>query len=168
MEVAPSLPRTSLYGIPDGVEGVRATLAAMARIVRQYRHHPSVAELARELVAEVPEKDHGAEMAVIFSFVRDRVRYVMDSNMVERLQTPDYTLRIMQGDCDDQSILLAALLESIGIPARFTAVGFAPDSFEHVYVQAYLGGEWIGLDPTERVPPGWEPPGVVTRLNQGI
>lgn len=162
------LPPTSLHGIPEGIEGVRVTLATMARIVRAYRHAPIVAETARSIIAHVPEKNHVGEMLAIFSFVRDGVRYTMDSNEVERLQTPDYTLANRHGDCDDKSILLAALLESVGIPARFTAVGFEPDIFSHVYVEASPAGEWIALDATEREPAGWAPPDVITRLNQGI
>lgn len=163
------LPPIRLAGIPDGIEGVRATLAVMAGIVRRWRHRAEMTEFARSIVAEIPEKDHAAEMAAIFAFVRDGVRYTMDTNGVERLQTPDYTLRVRQGDCDDQSILLAALLESVGIPARFTAIGFSPDYFEHVYVEASPDfSNWIALDPTERVPAGWAPPDVVTRINQEI
>jgi transglutaminase-like putative cysteine protease len=166
---AHSLPPIRLAGIPDGIEGVRATLAVMASIVREWRHRAEVTECAREIIAAIPEKDHAAEMAAIFAFVRDGVRYTMDTNGVERLQTPDYTLRVRQGDCDDKSILLAALLESIGIPARFTAIGFAPDSFEHVYVEAAPDfSAWVALDATEQVPPGWSPPDVVTRLYQEI
>jgi transglutaminase-like putative cysteine protease len=166
--LASTLPPIRLQGIPDGIEGVRATLAAMARLVREWRHRAEVTEIARGIVAGLPEKDHLAEMNALFEFVRDSIRYVMDTNGVERIQSPAYTLRERQGDCDDQSILLAALLEGIGIPARFTAVGFSPDAFEHVYVQARPEGEWIGLDPTERVAAGWEPPEVLTRIVQGI
>lgn len=148
---------------------MRATLAHMARIVRDWRHRPEVTETARSIIAGIAEKDHAAEMVALFEYVRDRIRYTMDSNAVERLQTPDYTLRVRQGDCDDKSILLAALLESIGIPTRFVAVGFAPDLFEHVYVEAAPGfSEWIALDATERVLAGWAPPGPVTRIDQGI
>lgn len=164
-----SLPPVALYGIPDGVDGVRATLAAMARIVREWRHRPELTEYTRRLVANLPEKDTHAEMASVFQFVRDCVRYVRDTNGVERIQTPEYTLRYLQGDCDDQAILLAGMLESIGIPARFVAVGFSPDFFEHVYVEAAPEfSEWIALDPTERVEAGWAPPDPVTRINQGI
>lgn len=166
---AERLPPVTLHGIPDGIDGVRVTLAHMARLVRDWRHRPEIAEVARGIIALSPEKNHVLEMNVLFEYVRDCVRYTMDTNAVERLQTPDYTLRIMQGDCDDQAILLASLLESVGIPARFVAIGFAPDFFEHVYVEAMPDfQEWIALDPTERVPAGWAPPDPVTRINQGI
>lgn len=164
-----SLPPLRLHGIPDGIEGVRATLAMMAAITREWRVAPIVAETARQIVAGIPGKDHEAEMVALFEYVRDQIRYVMDPNAIERLQTPDYTLQYRQGDCDDQSILLASLLESIGIPARFVAVGFVPDGFEHVYVEAapdFL--TWIALDPTEHVEAGWAPPDVTTRINQDI
>ncbi len=166
------LPPIHLHGIPDGVEGVRATLSAMAQIARAWRHRAEVTETARRIIAAVPQKDHVAEMLAIFAFVQGNVRYTMDTNGVERLQTPDYTLAVMQGDCDDQSILLGALLESVGIPARFVAVGFSPDFFEHVYVETAPLHErpnhWVALDPTEPNGAGWFPPDILTRINQAI
>jgi transglutaminase-like putative cysteine protease len=163
------LPPVQLLGIPDGIEGVRVTLAHMARLVREWRHRPELTEIARRIVGDLPEKDHVAEMVALFEFARDEIRYIRDTNGVERIQTPEYTLRERQGDCDDKAILLAALLESIGIPARFVAVGFSPDFFEHVYIEAMPDFvEWIALDATERVNAGWAPPDPVTRINQGI
>ena len=53
------------------------------------------------------------------------------------------------GDCDDASVLVASLLESIGVKTRFVFVT------NHVYVQAYLpdalsrykaDDDWVNLD----------------------
>ena len=63
------------------------------------------------------------------------------------------------GDCDDQSALLGALLESIGIPTRFVVAGYSGDYFEHVYLQAWLDSDgWVDMDATEPHPMGWSPP----------
>ena len=78
----------------------------------------------------------------------------------ETVQTPVKTLDYKQGDCDDQVTLLASLLESIGVQTRYKAVGFTPGHFQHVFLEARddNSGKWIGLDPTERVDMGWQPP----------
>ncbi|TVQ21605.1 MAG: hypothetical protein EA382_13330 [Spirochaetaceae bacterium] len=44
------------------------------------------------------------------------------SHVVDFLQFPRQTLEYRAGDCDDLSILYAALLESVGIPAAFVTV----------------------------------------------
>jgi hypothetical protein len=54
--------------------------------------------------------------------------------------------------------LLAALLESIGHPCRFVAVGYSRrNEFEHVYVETKIGHTWTALETTMDVPMGWAP-----------
>jgi transglutaminase-like putative cysteine protease len=168
-DLAPtSQPSYTLHGIPDGVEGVRVTLDFMVRLAREYRRRPAIRELALQLVASVPEKNYRMEADELFRFVRDSIRYVQDINGVETLQTPERTLIVRQGDCDDKSVLLAALLESLGHPARFAAIGFEPDQFSHVFVETKIGADWIGMDATEAHPMGWQPEGVLTRMVRHI
>lgn len=81
----------------------------------------------------------------------------MDPVNVERIQTADKTLELAAGDCDDKSILLASMLEALGHPTRFMAIGFEPNVFTHVYVETKIGNDWIPLETTEPVPMGWEP-----------
>lgn len=159
-----------LLGLPDGVEGVRATLEIMARLVRAARVSPGVRNTAISLTRSVANEDFFGEISELHCFVRDQIRYVGDVNDVETLQTPEETMRVGAGDCDDKSVLLAALLESIGHPSRFAAVAFAPDAFEHVLVETRLGsdGKWIPLETTKPVEVGWYPEGVVSKMVRHI
>jgi transglutaminase-like putative cysteine protease len=128
-----------------------------------------VRQLALRLVAQLRPKDYAAEVGALHRFVRDEIRYVRDIAGVETVQTPERTLANAQGDCDDKSTLLAALLQAIGHPARFEAVGFSPGQWSHVLVSALVGGRWLPLETT--VPgagPGWYPPRVVERLVMGV
>lgn len=59
-----------------------------------------------------------------------------------------------QGDCSEFAVLTAALCRAVGIPAR-VAVGIAyvkswgaiTNGFGgHAWVEAYIGGKWVGLD----------------------
>lgn len=165
-----ALPRAYLTGISDGPEGIRETLDAMRAIVREWRVRPEIRSLAESLIAGVPEKEFGLEAAALHAWVRDSIRYTQDVNEVETLKTPDVLLASRQGDCDDKAILLAALLESIGHPARFVAIAFEPDQFEHVYVETRVGPawNWVAAETTEPVEFGWRPQGAISRMVRHI
>jgi transglutaminase-like putative cysteine protease len=137
----------------------------MVDLARRYKRHPLILSTARDLVAGLAPKDWIGELRALFNFVRDRIRYVKDVRGLETLQTPPATLEVGQGDCDDKSTLLAALLESIGHPTRFVAAGFVqPGRYSHVYVESRAGSRWIALDATMPHDAGWMPPGAVARL----
>jgi transglutaminase-like putative cysteine protease len=106
----------------------------------------------------MPEKDRHAEASALYQYVRDTVRYVMDIHDVETIATPDKTLSAKIGDCDDQSTLLATLLESVGYPTRFVVSGYVTKNPEHVYLQVLVDGDWFDCDPTEHQYFGWAPP----------
>lgn len=130
----------------------------MVRMVKDYRKNPGVIQLAREIVRDLPQGDISGEIRALQSFVRDHIRYTNDPNSVELLQTPEATLEMGTGDCDDKSILLATLLNSIGRPARFAAISLKPsDKYSHVLVQARIGTNWYPLETIRDVPAGWSP-----------
>ncbi len=158
----------SLMGISDGVNGVRETLALMRRLVRTYRTSPVIRQLATDIVGGTQQKNGGAEIAAIQNWVRNNIRYTMDVNGVETIQTPEALLTSMHGDCDDQSMLVAALAESIGYSTRFAAVAFSPDNFEHVFAEVLLGTRWVPVETTENVSLGWYPPDTVSRMTVHI
>ena len=148
-----------LLPIAEGAAGIRQTTRAMAQIVRDYRVDPNVRARAITIVQLSQPKDHPAEIRALFDFVRNQIRYVGDVVGIETLQTPDKTLLLRAGDCDDKAILLATLLQSIGFPVRFIVTGYhEPDVFEHVYLAVAMpDGSLLNLDPTEPYPMGWAP-----------
>lgn len=155
---------STLMMIPSGKEGIIATLKIMRQCVRDGKKTLAIRVKAMELLQGIPPKHWGAEISALFYFVRDDVRFTRDIRGVETIQTPDKTLEFGQGDCDDKSTLLASLLESVGHPTRFVAVGFQPGEYEHVYVETRFGEGWLPLETTDPVEPGWYPPGVVSKL----
>lgn len=155
--------------IRGGLAGVRETLGQMRRLVRQYRVDPELRQAATSIVFLTPERDHLAEIEAVFRWVQQNVRYVRDVHEVETLSSPDKTLQGRVGDCDDQATLLATLLESIGYPTRFVATGYQVEGeLEHVYLQVFVDGEWLDLDPTEHHHVGWSPPDPVAMLVERI
>lgn len=107
------------------------------------------------------------EAVRIHRFVRDRIRYTRDVRGVETLHTPTQILRQRQGDCDDKSVLIASLLESIGHKTRFVAIGYG-GSFCHVYPEVNIRGQWVPLEATENWPAGKAPPKPSKRMEQEI
>jgi len=147
-------PTYSLQSIPDGAQGIRETLRTMSHITKAYKTARTIRELALQLTSHLPQKDLIGEAKAIHAFVRDSIRYVKDIRGCETIQTPVQTLHLHQGDCDDKSMLVASLAESIGFKTRFIAVGFIPNSFCHVFPQLQIKGKWITLETTEPWPVG--------------
>ena len=166
------VPPTDLAFIPTGPAGIGATLERMAAIVREYRRNPLIRQLAVEIrqAMKVPGKDYLGEVKAVHRFVRDVITYVRDVRNVETLQTPVRTLANRAGDCDDQAMLLASLLEALGHRTRFVAMGFsAPDQYTHVLAETLYGGErWVPVETTLERPVGWNPPAQVARMIRNV
>jgi len=141
--------------LPAGDAGIRKTVAIMAQLSQAGALRREVRETAIEVMRNAGTAPHDTlgELAALFAFVRDRVRFTGDIAGVETLQAPHYTLRVMAGDCDDRAVLLVALARSVGIQAtmKFRVIGAnprRPGAFSHVYVVANVRGKEIALDPT--------------------
>jgi transglutaminase-like putative cysteine protease len=146
--------------IANGAAGIRQTTKAMARIVAQYEQNPYIQAFAIDLVQLHAPKDSPAEIRSLFEFVQQNIRYVGDVIGKETVRTPDITIAMRAGDCDDKAVLLASLLRAIEYPAAFIVTGYrSPYVFEHVYIGILESdGGYLALDPTENQPLGWEPP----------
>lgn len=166
------LPQT-LHAIPGGAEGVRTTLKVMAKLARQGSVNPLIRQFTQTLVQSLSQKDRIGEIRSIGEFVRDSIRYVRDPVGTELVQTPDATMRLKSGDCDDKATLTAAMLLSIGHPARFVAIGFAPGSFSHVFVETRInrkdgGYPWMAIETTEPWPIGRAPVGYKSKMVKDV
>lgn len=155
---------SSLREIEDGPRGTLETLKLMRAVTRAGKRSLAIRQLSGSLVNGAQQKDYAEEARIIQAFVRDRIRYVRDIRGVETIQTPEKTLEFGYGDCDDKSTLVASMLESIGHPTRFVAMGLRDGPFSHVYVETKLGTKWAGVETTEPVEFGWTPPDVTSRM----
>ena len=156
----------TLRAIPPGAAGTRATLQLMSRFVRQYKKTVPMRELALSIVDRVGgDKNFSGEVRAVHEYVRKNIRYRRDVNGVETLSTPIKTLEYRAGDCDDQAVLVATLLEAIGHPTRFVAIKLNHlGPFVHVYTETKIGPKWYSVETTENWPVGYEPPGVKKRM----
>lgn len=136
----------------------------MRKLVLEGKRDPAILFKARSLVQHLPQKDYVGEVKAVHAFVRDHIRYVRDPRGVETLTEPDKLLTIRQGDCDDKATLVATLLEALGHPTRFVAVGFQAGRFSHVFAQTKIGTKWVTLETTEPWPVGREGPTPANRM----
>jgi hypothetical protein len=138
-----------LIQLGSGLRSVDRFVRELQRFKASPRELWAVRRAATDLVHEVPPNDDLGEVRALWEFVRDGVRYVRDVRNVDTLQAPRVTLDVLQGDCDDKSLLLASLLETIGYATRFAVAATDPrSSYNHVYVEAFVPrlGKWIPLE----------------------
>jgi len=137
----------------------------MRELAREAVRSPDqhIREVALSIVRGLQQKNWTGEVRALHEFVRDQIRYVRDPVGLELVATPEKVLEYRQGDCDDKSTLLAALLESLGHPARFVAVGIRGGPFSHVLVESKIGASWVPLETILDKPAGWYPPDVTSR-----
>ena len=141
--------RATLQEIPAGVEGTRATLAVMRKLVREAKILPVIRNLAVIIIAGLPHKAYAEQAAAVQRWVRSNVQYVRDVRGVETITPPAYLVRTRAGDCDDQATFVASLLESIGLPTRLVAGGPNEQTYVHVWAEVEIGGKWCACETTE-------------------
>jgi len=101
-------------------------------------------------------------------WVQKNIRYVLDPLSIELLQSPDVTLTRKQGDCDDQTALLCALLTALGYDCRMVAIGFKPGAFAHVYAEVLIDGKWTAAETIKPWALGKEPEGVQATMRMAV
>lgn len=94
-------------------------------------------QLAFELLHPCPPADKSCTAVHLYQFVQAKMGYLSDPPSRDYIQSPEETLKIKAGDCEDLSILLASLLNNSGVP---TYLVFTPD---HAYTLA------CGIEPSE-------------------
>lgn len=100
---------------------------------------------ARELTAGCATQADA--LRAICNFVVDNISY--DNAKAERLSSstgyvpdPDATLSSMTGICFDYASLSAAMLRSVGIPARIITGYVSPSGLYHAWTMVYIDGTW--------------------------
>ncbi len=151
--------RATLHGIPGGGAGTRATMAKMVELIHAAKRNLHIRHLACAIIAGLPHKAYADQAAAVQQWVQDNVQYVRDIHGVETLTPPEYLLATRAGDCDDQAMLVAAMLGAIGFACKIVAGGRDPEHFEHVWTEVNLGnGVWLACETTEPWPLGARPP----------
>lgn len=153
--------RFALLEIPGGIAGADRTVEEITRHVKHDLRRPTIRLVATRLMhnENCPSKDQVAEARAIYRFVSREIRYQRDPIDIETVQSPEVTLRVKAGDCDDMVALVAALAQSIGLPVRFRILGYTERELVHILPEIYASGRWYPADTTEPGKGfGWRPP----------
>lgn len=148
--------------IPKGYPGTLATVRHIINLIRKGAKDFFVRQTAIKILRlyRVRPKNYLGEIAALFDWVKRNIRYTRDIYKVELLHSARRMLELRAGDCDDITILLAAMLESTGHPVRLVIVGRDPKRkklFSHIYLETLYKDRWIPLDATMNKPVGWAP-----------
>ena len=155
---------------PSGGEGARLSLKEVADRAWKARMSPRLRAWATQVLdkAGVSTGGRREKAKAILEAFRKKVPYIADPVMGEFMATPEQTLCLDEGglcfiggDCDDMSIGLAAVMMSIGIPAKIVGASYRDpiDVPTHVYM-AFEDDlkEWVRMDGTTRLPVGQTSP----------
>lgn len=109
-----------------------------------------------------PPKDDACELAFIWTFLVNNMRYTYDPDNADTFVTLKQSLLAGGGDCDDQTIAICSLARAVGFTACFArVVSTTGEQWEHVYPIIGCPKDnptvFIPLDMTvPGKPPGWQ------------
>jgi len=160
----------NLSGLIPGDNGITSTVNAIRQAVYySLRNFPQVRAQAELITMGLPERDELAEANSVYDWVVRHYRFLKDPRGIEMVKSPEISLKeiaqygMFQGDCDDVSALLAALLAAIGYKTMLVVISVPGKGAEyrHIFPRVYLPkrGVWLTLEATCRKKPlGWEAP----------
>jgi hypothetical protein len=148
--------RYNLQRIADGEEGTDQTVRKIGQMVMDDLHRPTLRLFTLSVLerAGADTRSQSQMARAIYAWVKNRIRYVRDPQVLETVQSPLATLKIKAGDCDDHAGLVAGMALSVGITPRFVVVGTGANSFSHIYPELNVDGKWMPSDTTIRLPFG--------------
>ena len=152
--------QVSYMQLSDGAEGTRETVQEMFKEAINGSMTFPIISLARNIIKPANPRKERETADRLFYWVKNNINFVRDPTYAELLQSPQRTIELKFGDCDDQCCLLAALNLAIGSIVRIVTVAhIVPDNFSHVYLQVLCNKrDWIAYDTVvKKSYPGWEP-----------
>ena len=144
--------------LSGGDQGTIETIAQMCRLVDEGSRDPEINRAALGIVqaARVPQFQFEAERQAIYRWVRRNIRFFRDIDGKETLRAARETMAVRGGDCDDFTILICALLKTIGQRVRIVTISSnhrAPETFSHVFPEVRNErGRWIPVDAARKAP----------------
>jgi hypothetical protein len=162
-------PHITTRRIPSGERGTDWTVEQIRTFILDGAKDFVVRRRAVDILTaqRVRARDYLGEIKALFEWVQGNIRYTRDPHRVELLHSARRMLELRAGDCDDMTILLGAMLQSIGHPVRIVVIGpnaRRPDLFSHVYPEVQFRGRWIAADATVPHPMGWKPRAIVKKV----
>ncbi|WP_445664546.1 transglutaminase-like domain-containing protein [Fodinibius sp. AD559] len=140
-------------------------LALASELVTKYTGREQLRNLALRITQRIPRnsdtglpdlRDTQQVAEAIYTWMVRNINYARDPWNIERIQSPDVTIRQKAGDCDDHAILAASLLQSLGIQTGFRIVSRTGRTYDHIYTVYRSPQGWKSFDTTVAKYPGFE------------
>jgi len=144
--------------------GIENVLEIASKLVTKYTGRDDIRELALKITRGIRKNSNtglpdlrntGQVAEALYRWMTRNINYVRDPWNIERIQSPDVTLRQKAGDCDDHAILSAALLQSLGIQTGFRIVSRTGRTYDHIYTVFRSSEGWKSFDTTVAKYPGF-------------
>lgn len=144
----------------------------LCKIAVEGSNEPTVIRAAKEITAGAVTPEEKA--LAVAQWVKRNVRYVLDEKNPKALRSPDlfkrepdgsleifqypsHTLSSRVADCDDQSLLVTALLRAVGVYTKWRLISQDPENpevYSHIFpVAVFKGGTEMPLDTTPIIGP---------------
>ncbi len=171
-------PDPKVYHLPNWANGDdNARMDVISDIILRYGRDPKIATKCVDILRGygVQSRDYVGQCSALLKWVQENIYYVNEPG--ERLQDPNYTLRVGYGDCDDMAILLCSFFESMRLPWKLVISGRASSGglkryihrnghlpkaeWSHIYCMVctnpFQDAQWYYCEPTiKNVPLGWD------------
>ena len=106
--------------------------------------HPAIHAKADEILDGETNSWHAATKLCRWVYEN-----VADKNLQTGFGSSVQTLKTLEGDCTEHTVLFIALARSVGIPARICAgIVFQRDAFYYHFWPEVYAGAWIAMEPT--------------------
>jgi len=132
----------------------------LAKLIKTGRVDPLIRDTAWRVIRGLAERDELSEAKSLFSYVRDKIRYVRDPYGEDVFEDAKFTLGRRSGDCDATCVLLGAMLQSVGFPYRIKVVSRDGRRWTHVFgvcgIPKSKPAKWVAVDASAPRPMGWE------------
>lgn len=107
---------------------------------------PEVRELSISIVKNAPDgilPDSPAwKVYSLLMYTAENIVYISDPHGIDQITSPPYTLQIKAGDCEDISLLLATMYESVGLDSALLWVDVDGDTrLDHMGTIVYVPNE---------------------------
>ena len=105
---------------------------------------PEIIQKANEIAGD--EKNSWETAKKICQWVNKSIK---DKNYKVGFGTAKQTLKDLQGDCSEHTVLFIGLARALGIPARIsTGLVYHKDAFYYHFWPEVFVGEWVAMEPT--------------------
>lgn len=134
----------------------RETAADMVELIKVKARDPELRARAIEIIGPAKSGFYTDEARLLFSYMKDVVKYIGDPTGEDVFQEPLLTLSNKAADCNNRVVCLGALARSIGFPVQLV---FAWENPNPDISKEYPSHVWLNVDLTkgEEPDPIWIP-----------